>query len=92
MNIPKAMLLKRLALRRKPKAAVIPRGVAKALVAKPTIKLFLIAFRQSVFEKKASYQRKDQLGIGYEKKVLELKDSGTMTRIGASKNMNTVVQ
>ena len=75
--------------RAKPTAAMVPRMVARMVASGATIKLLRVARAHASEVNRFSYQRSDQAGTGYDKKVLSLNDSGTIARIGNSKNSST---
>src|SRR3954470_4565847 len=79
-------------LRTSPSAASVPRGVARIVVATATTKLFCTAESQRGEVKKSSYQRSDRPSSGYVRKGPLLKESGTMTTIGATRKRNTSAQ
>src|SRR5258708_20499732 len=75
--------------RQMPSAATVPSPVARTVAETPMIKLFFSEESQNAELKKSSYQRRLKPGSGYMKNDPEENDSGTMGRIGATRNIST---
>src|SRR5258708_33073414 len=75
--------------RQMPSAATVPSPVARTVAETPMIKLFFSEDSQNAELKKSSYQRRLKPGSGYMKNDPEENDSGTMVRMGATRNTST---
>ena len=73
----------------KPTAASVPSTVATTVAAGATMKLFCAARIHSSDSSRLWYQRSDTPGIGYDRKELSENDSGTITRMGSTRNSST---
>src|SRR6218665_2799865 len=72
--------------RARPTAASVPRAVAITVAAGATMALLRDARAHSADSNRWRYHLRDQPGMGETKKELPENDSGTITRMGASKN------
>ena len=79
-------------VRDRPTAASVPSTVAISVAAGATMKLLRAARPHSGALNRFSYHCSDQPGIGYARKELDEKDSGTITRIGRTRNSRTRAQ